>query len=76
MADDAAPSAANSSADQQIDTRNPVGCAIPHNIVENAAEKPSATSSFHDVPTKRLHNAADDHALSCSKTWDNRRTDV
>nr|WP_315052573.1 DUF6538 domain-containing protein [uncultured Brevundimonas sp.] len=37
---------------------------------------PSARPSFHDVPTKRLHNAADDQALSCSKTWDNRRTDV
>ena len=59
-----------------VRSSNLFGCAISPNIVENAAELPSARPSFHDVPTKRLHNAADDQALSCSKTWDNRRTDV
>ena len=52
--------------------RNPVGCASLKNIVENAAELPSAQPSSHDVYANRLHNPTDCQGLNPSDRWDNR----
>ena len=53
-----------------------VGCATSQTIVENAAEKPSATPSSHDVSTKRLHNSTDEAGLTRSNHWVNRPNSV
>ena len=71
MADDAQ-SAADSSAYQQVGTRNPVGCATPSKLIENAADLPLAGPFSHDAPTKRLHNPTDCQELNSSDRWVNR----
>ncbi|MDX2336672.1 hypothetical protein, partial [Brevundimonas vesicularis] len=62
MADDAQ-SAADSSAYQQVGTRNPVGCATSSKPIENATGLPSAGPFCGDVYTTCLHNSTDDHGL-------------
>lgn len=63
-------------APQQSHPRNLFGCAIFPNIVENAAELPSAQPFSHDVSTNRLHNPTDCQGLNPSDRWDNRRNGV
>lgn len=76
MADDATPTAADSSPYQPAPTENLFGCAIFPNIAENAAELPSAQPFPHDVYTNRLHNQTDYQGLNPSDRWDNRRNGV
>ena len=56
--------------------RNLFGCAIFQNIVENAAELPSAQPFSHDVPTKRLHNQSHCQGLNPSERLNNRENSV
>ena len=66
MADDATPAEADSSPYQPAPTGNLFGCAISPNIVENAAELPSAQPFPHDCYTTLLHNPPDNQGLRSS----------
>ena len=44
--------------------RNPVGCASPSKLIENATDLPSAGPSSADCYTTLLHNSTDDHGLT------------
>ncbi|WP_353954241.1 DUF6538 domain-containing protein [Brevundimonas diminuta] len=76
MADDAAQSAADSSAYQQVGTRNPVGCATLSKLVENATDLPSARPFSNDVYTTCLHNSPHSQKLTRSNHWANRSNSV
>jgi len=58
--------------DETSHPRNLFGCAIFPNIVENAAELPSAQPFPHDVSTNRLHNPTHCQGLNPSDRWGNR----
>ena len=74
MADDAQ-SAADSSAYQQVGTRNPVGCASLSNIVENTADSPFAGPFSDDCYTTLLHSSPARRGLSSDNHSGKRSAD-
>jgi len=56
--------------------RNPVGCATPSKLVENATDLPSAGPFCGDVYTTCLHNSTDSQRLTPSNHWIYRPSSV
>ena len=56
--------------------RNPVGCATPSKLAENATDLPSSGPFSDDVYTKRLHNQSHCQWLNPSERWNNRENSV